>query len=122
MSCLSVWTDEWCFVYSPISGLEGSELYRRDTDPTQTNNVIAANHPVAEQHFQFLCGWLDELRVPQARKEQLLHATEFGRKEKIKHWFWMQRNRWHYWKNYRDYARQSVKGSAISGSAGCISG
>jgi arylsulfatase A-like enzyme len=104
VSCLSVWTDEWCLVYSPITGLENSELFHRASDPTNTKNVITENRDVAARHFQLLRDWLNELGVPPARQRQLLHAQKFNRWEKLKHWLWMRRNRRHYWKNYRDYA------------------
>jgi arylsulfatase A-like enzyme len=104
VSCLTVWTDEWCLVYSPIAGLEGSELFHRPTDPTQTKNVIADQRAVADRHFQFLREWLNGLKVPPARQQQLLHATTFGKMERLKHWFWMKQNEWHYRRHYRNYA------------------
>lgn len=105
VSCLTVWTEEWCLVYSPIAGLENSELFHRATDPTNVKNVIAEHRDVAQRHFDLLRGWLNELQVPAARQRQLLHATKFNRAEKLKHWLWMQRNRAHYWWNFRGYAR-----------------
>jgi arylsulfatase A-like enzyme len=117
VSCLSVWTDEWCLVYSPIAGLDGSELFHRASDPTNTKNVIGDNRAVAGEHFQLLCGWLNGLGVTPARRRQLLQAGKFSRWEKLKHWLWMRRNRWHYWKNYRHYARRPVSESA--GSVSC---
>jgi arylsulfatase A-like enzyme len=109
VSCLTVWTDDWCFVYSPTAGLENSELYERATDPTQLNNVIAGNRAIAAQHFKLLCDWLKELGVPPARQRQLLHAVPFGRWNHFKHWLWMLRNRWHYFRHYRNYARAESK-------------
>jgi arylsulfatase A-like enzyme len=107
VSCLTVWTDEWCLVYSPIEGLEKSELYHRPTDPTQLKNVIADHRDVAQQHFDRLRQWLNDLKVPPARQRQLLHATAFNRWEILKHWLWMQRNRLHYWRHFRNYAQSA---------------
>jgi len=104
VSCLTVWTNEWCFIYSPFEGLDGSELYHRPTDPAQANNVIADHRAVAERHFEKLCSWLDKLEVTAARRKQLLHAASFGQINRIKHRLWLSRNRRHYRKHYRDYA------------------
>ncbi len=109
VSCLTVWTDEWCFIYSPFEGLAGSELYHRPDDPTQKENVIAAHRRVAEEHFQLLRGWLEELRVPAARRQQLLHAAPFGWFARLEHRMWMFGNRLAYRRNCREYARTVVK-------------
>jgi arylsulfatase A-like enzyme len=109
VGCLTVWTHEWCFIYSPIEGLSGSELYHRPEDPVQTKNVIADHHRVAEEHFRMLCEWLDELDVPAARREQLLHAAPFGWLERLRHHAWMLRNRWFYLKHYRHYASSRAR-------------
>lgn len=103
VSCLSVWTDEWCLVYSPFNGLEGSELFDQRADPKHEKNLIAENRAVAQQLFDILCGWLNELKVPPARQKQFLHAAEFPRFEKIKHWLWMRRNQFSYWMKFRNY-------------------
>ena len=103
VSCLTVLTDEWCFIYSPFEGLAGSELYHRPSDPAQTKNVIAPNRSIAEEHFALLVSWLEELRVPAARRNQLLLAADFGWMERMKHRLWMLRNRRYYRKHYRDY-------------------
>ncbi len=114
VSCLSVWTDDWCLVYSPIAGLENSELFHRASDPTNLKNVIAEHRGMAKEHFQLLCGWLVELGVPPARQRQLLYATKFNRWEKFKHWLWMQRNRLsHFW-NYRNYSRTTKSNQRTS--------
>jgi arylsulfatase A-like enzyme len=114
VSCLSVWTDEWCLVYSPIAGLENSELFHRLSDPTNVKNILAENRGVAQEHFHLLCGWLDGLGVPPARQRQLLHAEKFNRWEKFKHWLWMQRNRLSYFWNYRNYSRSAKSGQRTS--------
>ncbi|HZF00448.1 MAG TPA: sulfatase [Methylomirabilota bacterium] len=103
VSCLTVWTEEWCLIYSPIEGLRGSELYHRPTDLAQTKNVIADNPKIAEQHFELLRSWLHELEVPPARQRELLRAEKFGWFDKIKHRLWMSRNRRNYFKKYRNY-------------------
>ena len=107
VSCLTVWTDEWCFIYSPVDGLKGSELYHRPSDAKQTKNVIAGHHAVAEQHLQMLCGWLEELKVPPARQRQLLHAAPFGWLDRLRHKFWMLANRAAYQRRYRRWASSS---------------
>lgn len=103
VSCLTVLTADWCFVYSPIEGLRGSELYHRPTDFAQTKNVIAENLEIAGQHFDLLQSWLHELEVPPARQRELLRAEKFGWFDKIKHRLWMSRNRRNYVKKYRNY-------------------
>jgi arylsulfatase A-like enzyme len=106
VSCLTVWTDEWCFIYTPREGLAGSELYRLSSDPTQKQNVIADHEQVAREHFELLCRWLNELKVPGARQQQLLHAAPFGWVERFKHRFWMLRNRWSYRRKFSGYNRR----------------
>ena len=107
VGCLTVWTDEWCLIYSPIKGLDGSELYRAD-DPGQTRNVIAENQAIAGIHLEFLQSWLRELNVPDARQKQLLQAASFGWLDRMKHRFWMWRNRQRYQKRYANYATRRV--------------
>jgi arylsulfatase A-like enzyme len=109
VGCLTVWTDEWCLVYSPIEGLAGSELYDRRDDPMQTRNVIAGHRAVAEEHFRLLGEWLEELGVSAARREQLLHAAPFGWFARMRHRAWMLRNRWFYRKHYRHYAASRAR-------------
>jgi arylsulfatase A-like enzyme len=104
VGCLTVWTDEWCLVYSPVEGLAGSELYDRRDDPMQTRNVIAGHRAIAEEHFRLMGEWLEELGVSAARREQLLHAAPFGWFARLRHRAWMLRNRWFYRKYYRHYA------------------
>ena len=103
VSCLTVLTDDWCLVYAPAEGLAGAELFHRPTDPSQAEDVIAKNRPVAEELFALLIFWLEELHVPVARRKQLLHAADFGWVERMKHRLWMLRNHWTYQKNYHDY-------------------
>ena len=86
-----------------MDGREGSELYHRATDPTQTQNVLAAHRAVAEEHFEMLRAWLDQLAVPPARQRQLLHAEKFGWFDRAKHRLWLSRNRRHYRKHYGNY-------------------
>lgn len=101
----TVWTDEWCFIYSPLDGLEGSELFQRATDPNLERNVIAQHRSVAEQHFQMFCSWLEELRVPPKCQELLLHATPLNWLDRTRHRVWMLRNWASYQKRFRKYAR-----------------
>ncbi|HEV2694388.1 MAG TPA: sulfatase [Verrucomicrobiae bacterium] len=105
VACLTVITDEWFLIYSPAQGLAGAELFHRPTDPTQIRDVIGQNRPVAEELFGLLVSWLEELNVPAARRQQLLYDADFGWAERMKHRFWLLRNRWSYQRNYADYAR-----------------
>jgi hypothetical protein len=105
VSCLTVWTDEWCFIYSPQNGLDGSELYHRSTDPNQTSNALASHRSVAEDHFTMLCSWLDSFGLSPARRRQLLHADGFGWLERMQQRLWHWRNRRSYRKQFRHYAQ-----------------
>jgi arylsulfatase A-like enzyme len=104
VSCLTVWTDEWCLVYSPLTGLDGAELFHRQRDPLQTQNVLTSNHPEAERLYDLLVRWLEQLKIPAARRQQLLHADNFGWVNQLKHRFWMLGNRCSYLRHYRNYA------------------
>jgi arylsulfatase A-like enzyme len=90
VSCLTVWTDDWCLVYSPLTGLDQAELFHRQSDPLQTQNVIASNRSLANGLFDQLLGWLEDLKVPPARREQLLHDQRFGVMDQFKY----QSRRW----------------------------
>jgi arylsulfatase A-like enzyme len=114
VGCLTVWTDQWCLIYSPIKGLDGSELYHTPSDPGQVKNVIAENRPVAEEHLALLRSWLNDLGVTRARQEQLLHAAQFGWMDRMKHRFWMWRNQRLYQKNYGSYAMKRSPGTSSS--------
>jgi arylsulfatase A-like enzyme len=106
VSCVTVWTDEWCCGYSPTKGLNGSELYHVPTDPTHTRNVIADNQAVAQQLIATLGNWLDSLGAAPARKEQLLHNTPFTFRDRIQYQLWLWQRRMFYWRHYRHYARK----------------
>jgi hypothetical protein len=67
--------------------------------------VIAENRAVAQQLFDRLGGWLDELGVPPARKQQLLNNAPFSRWDKLKYSLWLSKNHFSYWKKYRHYDR-----------------
>lgn len=105
VACLSVWTNEWALMYSPTSGLNGSELFHVPTDPKHTRNVISENRDAAQQLFGLLSGWLDNLGVSSARKRQLLHNAPFTLRHKIQYRLWLWRNRLSYWTHYRHYTR-----------------
>jgi arylsulfatase A-like enzyme len=105
VGCLSVWTDEWCLVYSPLQKLDGSELYHSATDPTHTQNVIAAHRAVAQQLFEELKNWLASLGVPTERQQQLLYDEPFTWQHERQYRRWLQKNRRDYLKVYRDYSR-----------------
>ena len=105
-SCISLWTGEWSFIYSPVKGLAGSELYHRLSDPGQTRNVIGDHAELAAEHLTRLRSWFESLGVSSARLRQLLHYENTGRIQKLKQRFWMLGNRWHYLRKYRNYARR----------------
>jgi arylsulfatase A-like enzyme len=105
VNCISVWTEEWALMHSPTEGFAEAELYHVPTDPTHTRNVIAENRAVAQQLFDRLGGWLDELGVPPARKQQLLNNAPFSRWDKLKYSLWLSKNHFSYWKKYRHYDR-----------------
>ena len=109
----TVWTREWCFIYSPLDGLAGSELFHRATDPNLDRNVITRHPAVAEEHFAHLTSWLEGLHVPRLRRERLLHGKPFNWFDRTKHGVWRLRNRCSYQWNYRKYARSgSLSGPA----------
>jgi arylsulfatase A-like enzyme len=110
-SCLTVLTDEWCFIYSPYDGLAGSELYDRAGDPGQERNVLPAHRAVAERHFELLRAWLDELRVPRARQRQLLYNAPFSWGDEVRHRLWMWRNRRWYQKHHGAARRTRDRGT-----------
>ena len=103
-SCVTVWTKDWCFVYSPTKGIEGSELYDAKTDPTHTKNVISDHRDAAEQLFGALGKWMDDLGVSPARREQLLHDAPFTRSDRVKYKLWLWRKALSHWMKYRNYA------------------
>jgi arylsulfatase A-like enzyme len=106
VSCTTVLTDEWHFIYSPYDGLTGSELYHRPTDPMHTQNVIAAHRDIAKEHFELLESWLKKLGVPESNQRQLLQSAGFGWMSKIKSRFRKFRNQRFYYKHYRNYAEK----------------
>ena len=105
VSCLSLWSEEWCLMYSPTHGLDGSELYHVPSDPTHRTNVIAAHRAVAAELLDTMHRWLDSLDVPPARQDQLLHNAPFGQRHQITHQIWLWQRHLQYWWNYRHYAR-----------------
>ena len=111
VSCLTVWTDEWCFIYSPHGGLDRSELYHRRLDPAQTDNVIASHRSVADEHFQMLCSWLDGLKISPLRRRQLLEAKEGGWLNALQQLLWRRRCQRSYRKHFGDYSRAPSAGA-----------
>lgn len=105
VSCVSVWTEEWALMYSPIEGLEGSELYHVPTDPMHTRNVIAGQRAAAQELLETLERWLDQLGVAPARKQQLLHNAPFTLWDKIQYKLWLRQRQRHYHEHYAEYAR-----------------
>jgi len=104
LTCLTVWTDKWCLVYNPLTGLANAELYNRKEDPEQIKNVIESQPSVAQHHYDMLVTWMDKLRIPAARQRQMLHNQDFDWTNRMKHRLWMFRNRCVYLQRYRDYA------------------
>jgi arylsulfatase A-like enzyme len=101
--CLSIWTDEWCFVYSPHGGMSHSELYYRPSDPTQIRNVIAAHPDVADAHRQLMLDWLKRFRLPATRQQRLLHDTAFRWRDDMARRIDRWRQRFLYLWRYRNY-------------------
>jgi arylsulfatase A-like enzyme len=105
VSSLAVWTDEWCLMYSPLAGLNGSELFHRPSDPLQQRNVIAEQPQIAQELFDKLIGWLKRLRVSERGKRQLLFNEGFPALRKLRYDLSLWQKRLSYWKNHRHYAR-----------------
>ena len=105
VSCVTVWTDEWCLVYSPTKGLEGSELYHQSTDPKQTRNMMAEQPMVAKELLAHLEHWFDDLAVSPARTQQLLHDAPFTTWDKLRYQLWLRQRRRIYNKQFRNYPR-----------------
>lgn len=105
VSSLTAQTDEWCLLYNPKKQLDGSELYHRPSDPTQTRNLIAENRAIAQQLFDKLSAWLDTLAVPPARKKQLLGNVPFTRWNNLQHRLSIWAKRRSFLRRYKNYAR-----------------
>jgi arylsulfatase A-like enzyme len=105
VGCLSAWTDEWYLVYSPMQGLEGSELYDQASDPTHTKNVISANRGIAVQLFDELNNWLTGLGIGPERQRQLLHNEPFTWQHHRQYKQWVREKRRNYMEKYRDYSQ-----------------
>ena len=101
---LTIQTEEWCLVYSPSLGLEGSELYHLASDQSHMHNVIGDHPEVARRLFDQLVSWFDDLGVPVARKKRMLYNDPINAWQRMKYKIWRARNRFFYWKNYRNYA------------------
>jgi arylsulfatase A-like enzyme len=104
VSCVSVWTNEWALVHSPITGSHHAELYHVPSDPRHTRNVAAENRHVVEQLLKTLNDWLKTLGVPTARREQLLRNAPFTWPAKLRYRFWLHQQQRSYRQKFRDYA------------------
>lgn len=102
---LTVLTDEWCLIYSPLTGINGSELYNMTTDPTQTCNVIEGNNSIAKQLFEMMNDWFDQIEVSSARKHQLLYNTRFTRWHNFQYLLRKKKKRYQYTLKYRKYTQ-----------------
>jgi arylsulfatase A-like enzyme len=116
-SCLTVVTDEWCLIYSPVEGLAGSELFHRPSDPKLSHNVIEAHRPVAQQLFQQLVSWLDSLGVPSTRQKQLLENAPLGTATRLQDTFRQWQNHWRH--RYKK-VRHAGNGNGRSGNRGPV--
>jgi hypothetical protein len=105
IGCLSVWTDEWSLVYSPVRGLEGSELFHVPTDPRHERNVIAKNPAPAQELFRHLQQWMNQLDVSPARQKQILHNARFTKWDNFRYKWWLKQRRRSYNRNFADYAQ-----------------
>jgi arylsulfatase A-like enzyme len=104
VGCLSVWTDEWSLVYSPIHGLGGSELFHIPTDPRHEHNVISKHPAPAQELFQRLEQWMKQLGVSSARQRQLLHNGSFTIWDGLQYKWWLSQRRRSYARKFSDYA------------------
>jgi arylsulfatase A-like enzyme len=104
LACLTVWTDKWCLVYNPLTGLADAELFNRQEDPEQTQNVIESQRAVAQHHYDLIVSWMEKLKIPAARQRQLLHNEDFDWTNRMKYRLWMLRNRCIYLQKFRSYA------------------
>jgi arylsulfatase A-like enzyme len=103
LTCLTAWTDEWCLVYSPITGLEQAELYHRPTDFGHTANVIESNCEAAKHLYDLMVSWFVKLGIPEARQRQMMHNADFGWTDKLRHKIWMFGNGLKYVTRYARY-------------------
>ena len=104
LTCLTVWTDKWCLVYNPLTGLANAELFNRQEDPEQTQNVIESQRAIAQHHYDLIVTWMEKLMIPAPRQRQLLHNEDFDWANRMKYRLWMLRNRCVYLQRYRSYA------------------
>ncbi|MFO1476655.1 MAG: sulfatase [Verrucomicrobiota bacterium] len=105
-SNLTLWTKDWCFVYSPHHGLPGSELYVRRQDSHDAPNVLADHPAEGRALLARLEGWLAELGVPARRQRQLLQATGHGLLDRMSQRLRAGRNAWRYYRRYRHYRQK----------------
>ena len=106
LASLAVWTDQWCLMYSPFAGLDGSALFQRDRDPGQTHNVVAEYRGVADNLFEQLVRWLDDLGVPRRRQQQLLRNAQFPVLYKLYYNAMLLQKRFWHWRHYRNYRKR----------------
>ncbi len=106
IGCLTVRTDEWCLIHSPVQRLSGSELFHLPDDPRHTRNVIGDHPRVAQELFGLLQQWFDELRVPAARQQQMLFNRPFPVWHRLQYKLWQYQRRRHFRKHFRAYARR----------------
>jgi arylsulfatase A-like enzyme len=105
LTCLTIWTEDWSLVYSPLTGLASAELFNQRTDPLQHHNVMAAHPAVAQHLYDLMVGWLDGLKIPEARLQQLLHNQPFGRSHKLRYKTSLWRKRLAYHWRFSNYQR-----------------
>ena len=79
-------------------------MYHLASDPSHTHNVIGEHREVARRLFDQLISWFDDLGVPAGRKNRILYNTPIKAWQRMKYKIWLARNRFSYWKNYRNYA------------------
>jgi arylsulfatase A-like enzyme len=106
LASLTVWTDQWCLMYSPFAGLDGSALFQRERDPEQTHNVLAKYRDVADKLFEQLLRWLHDLGVSHSRQQQLLRNAQFPRLYKLHYNAMLLQKRCSYWRHYRNYHKR----------------
>ena len=107
VACLAVWTDEWCLMYDPFRGLEGSQLFHRLDDPAQQNNLLPVRPEIGQQLYEQLIDWFDDLGIPARRRRQLLSNAGFPRFPKLANTLTLWKSQLFYWRHFRHYARHA---------------
>lgn len=104
-ACITIWDDQWSMIYSPVKGINGSELYHRASDPNEKKNILQSNRVAAENQIELIRTWFESLKVTKALERQLLHYENVGWSRKIRRRIWSIRNHVNYFCKYRNYRK-----------------